>query len=163
VRLAEALKRRLTKLLVHTAAQRPSSVGSAHSAVNGYLALSRCRGLPQTLDERVGLLARNLAADLSGCQWCIDRSRHECRSAGIPRELLERPRHYRASPLLISRERAALAFVEAASAASAAPIDASVLDDTRCFFSEYELAELTAIVAGHHLLESTANLYHPGS
>jgi alkylhydroperoxidase family enzyme len=153
--------RRLTRLLAHTAVQRRSGSGSAHSAVSGYLALSRIRGIPKTLDERLHLLAGNLAADLSGCQWCIERSHHDCRSAEICGELYERPRDYMATSLLTGQEQAALAFVEAVSRAAA--IEPIVLHEARCFFSEYELAELTAIVAGHHLLDSTANPYHPGS
>jgi alkylhydroperoxidase family enzyme len=150
MRLASVFSVRLGKLLGRSA---PAPVSAAH-ALPGYLALSRLSGRSRVLDERLSLLAGNLAADLSGCRWCIDRSRHECRCAGLPRVVVDRPRSYSGEALISSRERAALSFVEtiACHHASAGRIDDLVLQQARCFLSEIELAELTAIVAEYHFL-----------
>jgi alkylhydroperoxidase family enzyme len=117
--------------------------------------MSRLSGYSRILDERLSLLAGNLAADLSGCRWCIDRSRHECRCAGLPRLVVDQPRSYSEQALISSRERAALSFVETITShhASAGRVDDLVLQQARRFLSELELAELTAIVARHHFLD----------
>jgi alkylhydroperoxidase family enzyme len=120
-------------------------------AVAGYLALSRLPGFGGTLDGRTALLAGALAAQLSGCRWCIDRAGHDWRMAGLPRHLLDELRAYSNSGLFSDRERAALSFIEAV---ARSPTSAGDLDRARTVLSETELAELTAIVAEHHCLEA---------
>ena len=127
--------------------------GGAH-ALAGYLALGRMPGFSATLDHRLVLLAGALAAELSGCRWCMDRSEHEARLAGLPRETLTILRTYSRSALFTDRERAALALVEAISSSPAVAGEGGVLERARRYFTENELAELTAIVAEHHCSES---------
>jgi hypothetical protein len=117
---------------------------SGSYAIPGYLAMSRLPGLPRSLEERTILLAAQLAAELSGCQWCIERCRHDCRTAGISEQRL-----------LTKRERAALDFVGAVAQCPMEPRhpDEQLLQRVREVFTEAELAELTAIVAEHHCLE----------
>ncbi len=67
------------------------------------------------LDPRVDLLVRQLAAELSGCRWCIEHGLHRWRHAFLPVAELGALRRYAASPLFSARERAALAFTEAVS------------------------------------------------
>jgi alkylhydroperoxidase family enzyme len=104
------------------------------------------------LDPRVELLARQLAAELSGCRWCIEHGVHRWRKAFLPVAPLGALRHYAASPLFSSRERAALAFTEAVSryADRAGGIPDAVLAELRRHFSEQEVAALTMAVAGEH-------------
>jgi alkylhydroperoxidase family enzyme len=120
-------------------------------ALVGYLALSRRPGFGGTLDERTALLAGGLASQLSECRWCIDRTGHDWRMAGLPRQLLDELRAYSSSCLFTDHERAALAFVEALARSPASPGD---MDWARAVLAESELAELTAIVAEHHCLEA---------
>ena len=56
----------------------------------GHLALGRRLGFQQTLDPRIRMLAAQLAAELSGCRWCIERGRYDWRSARLPPILLRR-------------------------------------------------------------------------
>lgn len=131
------------------------SVAGSH-AVAGYLAWSRLPGFPSVLDGRTALLAAGLAAELSGCRWCIDRSGHDWRRAGLPGLQLRDLAAYSTSDRFTERERAALAFVEsvARSQLSGGSSDDRVLERARHFFAEGQLAELTAIVAEHHCLDS---------
>jgi alkylhydroperoxidase family enzyme len=125
-------------------------------ALVGYLALSRLPGFGGGLDGRTALLAGGLAAQLSGCRWCIDRAGHDWRAAGLPRQLLDELSAYSSSGLFSEHERAALAFVETV---ARSPASAGDVDWARAVLSETELAELTAIVAEHHCLEAiTSNL-----
>jgi alkylhydroperoxidase family enzyme len=119
-------------------------------ALAGYLALGRMPGFSGTLEPRTVLLAAALAAELSGCRWCIDRAQHDWRMAGLPAHLLDQLRAYAGSRLFTSRERAALALVEAVACARASPRE---IERAREVLTDNELAELTAIVAEHHCLE----------
>ena len=57
-----------------------------------YLALARRPGQTAEVDDRTRLLVRELAAERSGCRWCIDRARHDWRAAGLPVDLLRSTR-----------------------------------------------------------------------
>jgi hypothetical protein len=59
-------------------------------ALYGYLALARRPGSSGAVDDRTRLMVRELAAERSGCRWCIDRARHDWRAAGLPVDLLRR-------------------------------------------------------------------------
>jgi len=115
-----------------------------------YLALARRPGQSGEVDDRTRLLVRELAAERSGCRWCIDRARHDWRAAGLPVDLLRELSRHASSPGLTERDRAALALVEAV--ACAAGDAAAVLARVRRHFSERGLAELTACLADHHLI-----------
>ena len=116
------------------------------SLVPGYIALSRLPNVTSSLDDRTALLAARLAAELSGCCWCIERTRHDCRRAGLASE-----------PLSSDRDRVALALVRAIARAGsdARVLDESVLHQAERFFKASELAALIRIAADHHCLESS--------
>ena len=59
------------------------------------------------------LLVRELAAERSGCRWCIDRARHDWRVAGLSVDLLRSLARHATSAGLSERDRAALALVDA--------------------------------------------------
>lgn len=117
-----------------------------------YAALGRYVAGGATLDSRLDLLVRQLAAELAGCRWCIDHGRHRWRKAFHSLAELRALRHYAASPLFSARERAALAFTEAISryAEQAGGIAVPVLVELRRYYSEPEVAALTLAVAGEH-------------
>ena len=147
----------------HLARPASTAVQGPH-VVAGYLALSRIPGFAGALDGRTALLAARLAAELSGCRWCIDRTAHDWRAAGLPGEQLRDLAAYSTSGRFSDRERAALAFVEwvTRSQLSGGPGGDLVLLRARQFLAESQLAELTAIVAEHHCLDSlNPNLAEP--
>lgn len=116
----------------------------------GYLALARRPGRSAEVDDRTRLLVRELAAERSGCRWCIERARHDWRAAGLPVDLLQQLPRHATSPELSERDRAALALVDAVACAAGDP--ATALAGVRRHFSERGLAELTACLADHHLI-----------
>ncbi len=116
----------------------------------GYLALARRPGQAAEVDDRTRLLVRELAAERSGCRWCIDRARHDWRAAGLPVDLLQQLPRHATSPVLTERDRAALALVDAVACDAGDP--AAALARVRRHFSERGLAELTACLADHHLI-----------
>jgi len=121
-------------------------------ALPSYARMGRYIAGGATLDPRVDLLVRQLAAELAGCRWCIEHGLHRWRQAFFPIADLGALRHYAASPRFSARERAALAFTEAVSRYTdrAGGIPDPVLAELRGHFSEQEVAALTLVVAGEH-------------
>jgi alkylhydroperoxidase family enzyme len=119
-----------------------------------YLALARRPGQTAEVDDRTRLLVRELAAERSGCRWCIDRARHDWRVAGLSVDLLRSLARHATNPELSERDRAALALVDAVACAggNADPGAATALAQVRRHFSDRGVAELTACLADHHLI-----------
>jgi alkylhydroperoxidase family enzyme len=114
----------------------------------GYLALARRPGTVGSVDDRTRLLVRQLAAEQSGCRWCIDHARHDWRAAGLPVDLLSGLARHAPESGFSDAERAALSLVDAVSCGGAREAIAAV----RRYFSERAVAELIACLADHHLL-----------
>ncbi len=72
----------------------------------GYLALARRPGNGGDADKRTRLLVRELAAERSGCRWCIERVRHDWRAAGLAVDLLPQLVRHDSSPAFTEPERA---------------------------------------------------------
>jgi alkylhydroperoxidase family enzyme len=113
----------------------------------GYLALARRPGSSGAVDDRTRLMVRQLAAERSGCRWCIDRARHDWRAAGLPVDLLRRLDRHDHDGGLSDAERAALALVDAVARGG----NGEALAAVRRHFSERATAELIACMADHHL------------
>jgi alkylhydroperoxidase family enzyme len=105
-----------------------------------------------SLDDRLELLVAQLAAQLSGCRWCVEQGRHRWRREFQPLELLRALPNYRTSPLFSDRERAALSLAEAvARYTHQDPLAAgSALAGARQVLTEAEVARVAQIVAGEH-------------
>jgi alkylhydroperoxidase family enzyme len=113
----------------------------------GYLALARRPGNSGAVDDRTRLMVRLLAAERSGCRWCIDRALHDWRAAGFPVDLLRRLDRHASGAGLSDAEHAALALVDAVACGGSGEALAAV----RRHFSERATAELIACMADHHL------------
>src|SRR2546427_2761921 len=128
-------------------------------ALPSYARMGRYIAGGAALDARVDLLVRQLAAELSGCRWCIGHGLHRWRKAFLPATELAALRHYAASPVFSERDRAALAFTEAVSryAEATGGIPEAVLAEVRRHFSEPEVAALPLAGAGRHFLHPPAH------
>lgn len=116
-----------------------------------YAALARYNG-GIDLEQRLRLLVTLLAAERSGCRWCIERGRHFWRQAQLSLEELRALPRYETSSLFSKRERAALRFADAvtryAEASGGMPLEP--LTRARQHLSEPEIAAVTAAVAAEH-------------
>src|SRR6266513_1415152 len=146
------LTRTWTALAAPPAGRRPGP-----RALPSYARMGRYIAGEAALDPRIDLLVRQLAAELSGCRWCLEHGLHRWRQAFLPITELGALRRYGSSPLFSSRERAALAFTEAVSRYTdgAGGIPDAVLAELRRHFSEQEVAALTQAVAGEHFFNPT--------
>jgi alkylhydroperoxidase family enzyme len=104
------------------------------------------------LEPALRMMVSQLAAERSGCRWCIDRGHHRWREAFLPLELLAALNGYRTSALFSARERAALTFADAITrySESAGGIPAASLAMARAHFTEAEIGALTELVAETH-------------
>jgi alkylhydroperoxidase family enzyme len=121
-----------------------------YDMVYAYLALGRRPGNAGEVDDRTRLMVSELAAERSGCRWCIDRARHDWRAAGLPVDLLADLARHDSARGFTERERAALDLVDAIACATGRAADA--LTRVRRHFSERAMAELIACMAAHHLI-----------
>ena len=120
----------------------------------GYLALAKRPGTAGgALEDRTRMLVRQLAAERSGCHWCIDRARHDWRTQGLPVDLLHELGRHETSGAFTEREHAALALVDSvACTAVGARSPGEALTRVRRQYSERAMAELVACMAEHHLI-----------
>lgn len=117
-----------------------------------YAALGRAVRDTVEIEPRLRLLVRQLAAELSGCRWCIEQGRHAWRQAFLPTPDLGALRHYATTPLFSDRERAALAFAAALCryAEAAGGMPDAVLTELRRHFAEPEVVALTRLIVSEH-------------
>ena len=99
-----------------------------------------------TLDRRVDLLVRQLAAELSGCRWCIEHGLHRWRQAFLPIAELGALRRYAASPLFSTRERAALAFTEAVTLMAGDHVPDAAYEAVAAHYGPDEVAALLSLI-----------------
>ena len=117
-----------------------------------YAALARFSYGATELPTRLRLLVSQLAAERSGCEWCIVRGRHLWREAQLPVELLTALDAFPSSGLFSESERAALTFADAltrySDATGGMPLEP--LAAVRQHYSEPEVAALVETVAAMH-------------
>jgi alkylhydroperoxidase family enzyme len=117
-----------------------------------YAALARYQLHTPDLDPRLRMLVMQLAAERSGCRWCIERGRHLWREAQLSLDELRALPRYETSACFSNRERAALRFADAVTRYSEAgggmPLEP--LMRVRQHLSEPEVAAITAVVAAEH-------------
>ena len=120
----------------------------------GYAAMGRFGGTRPELDLRLRLLVEQLAAELSGCPWCIGQAHHRWLKSCVPLELqgaLRQP----AGSMFSTREQAALVFTDALSRYSdqEGGIPMAILESARRSFSEQEIVELTVLATTEHFFD----------
>src|SRR2546430_10105373 len=100
-------------------------------------------GLEQSLTE----LVRTRASQINGCAYCIDMHTEDARKRGESEQRLYLLNAWRESPLYTDRERAALAWTEAATLISETHAPDDLYEDVRAQFSEAETVNLTMLIA----------------
>jgi AhpD family alkylhydroperoxidase len=93
-------------------------------------------------------LIKTRASQLNGCAYCIDMHTKDARAAGEVEQRLYALAAWRETPFYTDRERAALAWTEAVTLVSQAPVPDGLYQEARRHFSEKALVDLTlAVVA----------------
>ncbi len=104
----------------------------------------------QTVDEELKHLARLRAAQLVGCEWCLDFGSYLAQKAGADPEKLRALATWRDSPLFDERECLVLEYAEGM---TRTPVDVpdELFARLRQQFDEQQLVELTMSVALENL------------
>ena len=119
-----------------------------------YAAMGRVAHRETRLERNLRLAVALLAAELSGCGWCIGRAQHDWLKAGRPEAGLTDIREHRTSPIFTEREHAALAFAEAVISGLAGESGVEpAFALARRHFAEAEVAELTSVVTAEHFYD----------
>lgn len=87
------------------------------------------------------------ASQLNGCAFCIDMHWKDLRAIGETEQRLYSLDAWREGPFYSDRERAALAWTEAATLITTGHVPDSVYEEVRSHFTDKELADLTVAIA----------------
>ncbi|MED7928674.1 carboxymuconolactone decarboxylase family protein [Nonomuraea sp. LP-02] len=118
----------------------------AREAYRGMAALDRfvaASPLPSSLVHLVNLRA----SQINGCVYCVDMHSADAKKEGESDARLHAVAVWREAPFFTERERAALAFAEAATRLSTDDVTDAVWNEAAAHFSEAELAALVVAVA----------------
>ena len=99
----------------------------------------------RSVDERLKNLVELKAAQMIGCEFCVDLGSQICRNSGLSdAELLALPR-YQSSDLFTEREKAALDY---AVAVMRTPVEVTdeLFARVRSYFDDRQLVEITALL-----------------
>jgi alkylhydroperoxidase family enzyme len=98
------------------------------------------------LDPHLAMLAIQAASGAIGCSWCIDYGYYEGIQRGVdPAKIHDVPK-WQDSDVYDDRERAVLAYAEAACATPSA-VDQEMVDHLKAHFNDAQIVELAAWVA----------------
>lgn len=121
---------------------------TAHSTplLLGYGAFELATERASRMDGRYKELATMKAAQLSGCEWCLDFGSAVVRAQGISDEELRALLDYRAADVLSDDDKL---VVEYAEAMTRTPVDVpdELFERLRARFDEAQIVELTSVIA----------------
>ncbi|MEV0194855.1 carboxymuconolactone decarboxylase family protein [Nonomuraea sp. NPDC050691] len=117
--------------------------GEAYRAMAGLDRFVGQSTLPAPLLE----LVRLRASQINGCVYCVDMHSSDALKAGESDTRLHAVAVWREAPFFDDRERAALAFTEAATRLSTHDITDEIWDEAARHFDEQQLAALVVAVA----------------
>jgi AhpD family alkylhydroperoxidase len=100
------------------------------------------QGLERSLIE----LVKIRASQLNGCAYCIDMHTLDAEALGESHQRMHALAAWREAPFFTARERAALAYAEAATKLDHSAID-SAIEDAEAHFTADELVQLVWVIA----------------
>jgi AhpD family alkylhydroperoxidase len=100
-----------------------------------------------SVEESLLHLVRLRASQINGCAYCLDMHWKDLRAIGEAEQRLYSLDAWRECPYYTDRERAALAWTEAATLITNGHVSDAVHETVRPHFSEKELGDLTLAVA----------------
>lgn len=117
------------------------------------------------LEESLLNLVRLRASQVNGCAYCVDMHWKDLRAIGEGEQRLYSLDAWRESPYYTERERAALAWTEAATLISREHVPDAVYAAVSPQFTEKELADLTLAIAAINAWNrlSIASRLEPGN
>ena len=131
---------------IHVPEQR---INYSKAAPEAYHALS---AMQRYVDEKIQLpkplleLVRTRASQINGCAYCLDMHTKDARASGETEQRLYALDAWRESPFYTDKERAALAWTEAVTLISQSHVPDELYQETRKYFDEKELVELTMAI-----------------
>jgi AhpD family alkylhydroperoxidase len=142
-RTARRMYGRETEPLLLMAHHRPAMMGVAAISFAD-------ERFSHAVDEDLKHLARLRAAQLVGCEWCLDFGSYLAQRAGADPEKLQALATWRNSPVFDLRERLVLEYAEAM---TRTPVEVSedLFARLQDHFDERQMVELTMVVALENL------------
>jgi AhpD family alkylhydroperoxidase len=121
---------------------RRHATGPVMQAMQRFTQATEEQGLERSLLE----LMKIRASQINGCAYCIDMHTLDAEAQGESHQRMHALASWRETPFFTARERAALAYTEAATALDHPAIEGA-LDAAEAHFTEDELVALVWVVA----------------
>jgi AhpD family alkylhydroperoxidase len=121
---------------------RRHAAGPVFQAMRRFSEAAEGQGLERSLVE----LVKIRASQINGCAYCIDMHTLDAEAQGESHQRMHALAAWAETPFFTARERAALAYAEAATRLDHAAIDGA-LDAAGAHFTEDELVQLVWVVA----------------
>jgi AhpD family alkylhydroperoxidase len=121
---------------------RRHAAGPVYQAMLRFAQAAEGQGLERSLIE----LVKIRASQINGCAYCIDMHTLDAEAEGESHQRMHALAAWRETPFFTARERAALAYAEAATKLDHAAIE-TALDAAEAHFTEDELIQLVWVVA----------------
>jgi AhpD family alkylhydroperoxidase len=99
------------------------------------------------LDHKLLLLIKMRASQINGCAFCLDMHSIDARAGGETEQRLYALNAWAETPFFSDRERAALAWTEAATNVSQTHVPDEVFEEVKKHFNEKEIVDLTLAIA----------------
>lgn len=93
-------------------------------------------------------LIKSRASQLNGCAYCVDMHTKEARAGGESEQRVYALPVWHETPFFTNRERAALAWTDAVTLLSRAPVSEELYQEARQHFTEKQLVDLTMALIG---------------
>jgi AhpD family alkylhydroperoxidase len=120
------------------------------------------------LDHKLIHLIKLRASQVNGCAYCIDMHSIDARALGETEQRLYALDAWRETPFFSDRERAALEWTESLTLVSETHVPDGVYENTRKYFSEKEIVDLTILVSTINMwnriaisMRAVPGHYHP--
>jgi AhpD family alkylhydroperoxidase len=123
-------------------------IDTTHVKPDAYKAMRGLQAYVDATDLEPSLryLTQIRASQINGCAFCIHMHLRDARKAGELQERLDLVAAWREAPVFTARERAALAWTEAATLVADSHVPDDVYEAARAEFSEQEMVDLTMAV-----------------
>ena len=125
---------------------RLQTQSASPGAYHAMLALEMFVKKSSKLEPALIELVKMRASQINGCAFCLDMHSKDARAEGETEQRLYALNAWRETPFYTDRERAALAWTEAVTLITEGHVPDAVYEETRRYFSEEELVNLTMAV-----------------
>lgn len=125
-----------------------ASPGALNTLIEMEKYISSCYKHKKNLDHRLVELVKIRVTQINGCAYCLDMHSKDAKAIGESEQRLHTLIAWKETNFYTEQERAALAWAEANTLIHQQEISDALYQETRQYFDEEQLVDLTLIITG---------------